>query len=102
MSSSTTIDNLPTEMICELFKHLTPKDLLVCSMVNKRWHSIYADFKVRRLVTTDDLLDYYLNWCDSNQAVQEEELCHRNLFNFLVDKPLLSNLNHFGSMLLFV
>ena len=37
-----TIIDPPLEMICELFRYLGLKYLVTCSMVNKRWHSVYS------------------------------------------------------------
>lgn len=46
LAKPTTIEDLPPEMIRELFKRLNPKDLLACSMVHKRLSSLYSGFKV--------------------------------------------------------
>ena len=93
---TTCIENLPPEMISELFEYLHPKDLIACSLVNKRWHSIYAAFKLHRLVVTDypdSDPDYYIiKWGFSNQPIQEAERCCPAMFLRLVEKPLLSNL----------
>ena len=90
----TCIDDLPPEMIHELFGYLHLKDLAACSMVNKRWCSIYAVFKLHSLVvsdfasTTRDLLDWY----DSNRRIEEAEKYSWSMFCRLAAKPLLSNL----------
>ena len=87
---ATSIEDLPPEMICELFEYLHPKDLAACSMVNKRWHSIYAGFKVHRLVATYHVSKLY----DSNQPIAVESVCNLKAFIHLVEKPLLSNLKY--------
>ena len=89
------IDDLPPEMICELFEYLQPKDLAACSMVNKRWHSIYGGFRMHRLVAVDYDNWYYDlgKWYNSNQAIREER-SHLKIFRLLAEKPLLSNLKH--------
>ena len=91
---TTSIDDLPPEMINELFEYLPPKDLATCSLVNRRWHSIYASFKLHRLATyCND--DRDLNrWLNSNQPIEEAERCHPKMFLRLAEKPLLSNLTH--------
>ena len=94
MSSPTSIDDLPAEIICELFKLLPLKDLVACSAVNRRWRSIFSTFKLYRLVTIDDLLDYHINFCNSNRSVEQVELCHPTTFSHLADRPLLSSLKH--------
>ena len=91
MSSPTSIDDLPSEMICELFKHLCPKDLVTCSMVNKRWHN-YAGFKVHRLVVANYRVDD--KWYHSDRKIEDQELCSSERFSRLANKPLLSNLKH--------
>ena len=99
MSSATkltaSIDDLPSEMICELFRHLPPNDLIACSMVNKRWHLIYDAFKLHRLAALD-YQPYYelILWHGSNQPIQETERCDLAMFVRLAEKPLLSNLRH--------
>ena len=101
MSSSTTsINDLPTELICELFKYFTLKDLTACSMVSKRWHAIYSILKLDSLFAIDD--DFYHrndlssfeHFYHSNRAVGKEKRCRLKIVHRLVDKPLLSNLKH--------
>ena len=89
------IEYLPPEMICKLFDYLCPKDLVACSMVNKRWHSISAGIKLHRLIA----IDYYYGnrpskWFDSNQKIREREAVSLAMFRRLAGKPLLSNLKH--------
>ena len=93
---TTCIEDLPPEMISELFKYLGPEDLAACSVVNKRWHSIYAAFKLHRLVLTDSAYHYdptneFLKWYGANQPIQEAELCPPAMFHHLSGKPFLSN-----------
>ena len=89
---TTSIEDLPLEMISELFKNLPPKDLASCSMVNKRWHSIYTSFKLQSLVATDS--EDTFRWYHSNRPIQEAERCSRWMFVCLIEKLLLSNLKH--------
>ena len=93
--STTSIDDLPAEMISELFSYLNPSDLLACSLVNKRWHSIFGDFKLDRLVATDNSVSCIAQWYDLNRMIRAEELCRLELFARLLGKPLLSNLKQF-------
>ena len=88
------IDDLPPEMICELFKHLGPEDLIACSMVNRRWHSIYAGFKVRRLVAIEPHRYDLCEWFNSNRTIRQEERCCLSMYHRLAKKPLLSNLKY--------
>ena len=88
----TTIEDLPPEMICELFEHLHLKDLAACSLVNKRWHSIYSNFKVHSLVAIRS--EDPFNWHGSNETVEEKCICPPAMFCRLIEKPLLSNLKH--------
>ena len=92
-SSTACIEDLPWEMINELFEHLAPRDLAACSMVNKRWHSIYAGFKVQHLVATDCCVHYDPSrWYNSNRQIQANDRWHPAIFRRLADKPLFSNL----------
>ena len=86
------IEHLPWEMISELFKYLSPKDLATCSMVNKRWHSVYATFKLHGLEAFQNPDYGFAKWFNSNQPIPEAARCNLPLFCRLVDKPLLSNL----------
>ena len=100
MSSSTvpttSIEDLPPEMISELFKHLSPRDLAVCSVVNKRWNSIYSNFKLHKLVAMSYRHDVneIFEWYGSKQIMREAEQCCSPMFGRLVEKPLLSSLKH--------
>ena len=64
-------------------------------MVNRRWHSICATFKLHRLVAVDRCFgDNLIRWYDSNLTIREEERCGPEMFGRLTEKPLLSNLKH--------
>ena len=94
-TSTTYIEDLPPEMIRELFKYLSPEDLVVCSMVNRRWHSIHATFKLHQLAVTDyDHLGDLVKWNGSNRPIPEAARCPESVFLHLIEKPLLSNLRH--------
>ena len=99
MSSPTeptaSIDDLPWEMIRELFKHLGLEDLMACSMVNRRWHSVYAALKLHRLFAIGNHRDYRLTkWSYPTRRVEEVERCSLAMFCRLTEKPLLSNLKY--------
>ena len=91
--SLVTIDDLPAEMINELFKHLHPVDLAACSAVCKRWHSIYAGFKLTSLVSADRPC-VWREWGCRKREYREQELCRPKMFRRLADKPLVSKLKH--------
>ena len=84
---ATNIENLPPEMICELFKHLPLKDLIACSLVNKRWHSIVDNFKVHTLAVVDYAYTDINKWTYPNRKFRDHELCDADLFNRLADHP---------------
>lgn len=90
----TVIDELPAEMICELFKYLHLKDLINCSMVSKRWHSFYTVFKPYKLVAIDRQFYSISKWCDSDWRTEDKELCQQEWFNGLAEQHLVSNLKH--------
>ena len=91
-STTTCIEDLPWEMISELFKNLPPEDLVACSMVNKRWHSVYSNIKLHSLVVTN--YGDTFRWYYSNRPIKEAERCGLSMFLRLLEKPLLSNFNH--------
>lgn len=94
MSSQTGIDDLPPEMICELFKHISLlRDLVACSMVNKRWYSIYSAFKLERLAVFSHCNHYLVKWCYSDRKIEDKELYHPDLMSCrFEDKSLFTNL----------
>ena len=82
-------------MISKLFKHFGLKDLAACSLVNKRWNSIYEAFRLHRLVAFDNFKSYKLGrWIHPDRRMDDQELCPLKIFDRLVEKPLLSNLKH--------
>ena len=91
---TTIIDDLPPEMICELFEYLHPKDLAACSLVNRRWHSIYAAFKLHSLIVIESSDYNFVKWFNSNQPILVTDRCSLAIFRHLAEKPLLSNLKH--------
>ena len=95
-SSLATIDDLPAEMIRELFKYLSLKDLTACSIVNKRWNSIYTDFRVDSLVVTyrSESEPDFSKWYNSNRRHSDSRKCPDKMFIRLLNRPLLSNLKH--------
>ena len=96
-SSPATIDDLPAEMIHEVFNYLSLKDLTVCSMVNKRWQSIYSDYRVDSLVVTYtnsmSELDFS-KWYNSNRRLSDSRQCTHKVFILLVNRQLLMGLKH--------
>lgn len=93
---ATSIEDLPPEMISEVFKRLKLKHLVTCSLVNKRWHSIYTSYKLQRLAVADESRydNYFVKWSHSNRTIREEERCRPAAFVGLVEHPLLSSLKH--------
>ena len=98
MNSATTINDLPPEMICELFEHLHPLDLLTCSRVNKRWNSLFRGFKVQRIALAEGfnfLGKTHVNkWYNSNQKFKDSEICDGDLMVRLLKRPMLFDLKY--------
>ena len=88
--TNTSINDLPAEIVSELFKYLQLKDLVFCSMVNKRWNSIYAALRLHRMIAIDYLDHDFETLYDSNQTIFDR--CRSVMFLPLAEKPLLSNL----------
>ena len=57
-SIETTIDDLPDEILYELFKYLNLPDLINCRLTNKRWKSISDITRVRQLVVSDRIDEF--------------------------------------------
>ena len=97
-TKQTSIEELPPELINELFEYLHPKDLAACSLVNKRWYSIHAAFKLHRLLVIDlfddDNRSDFSRWYDTTRPIQETDQCRLATFRRLAEKPLLSHLKH--------
>ena len=85
---ATTIDDLPAELISELFRHLNLNDLVACSTVNKRWHSIYSDFKLKTLI-----VGRYIDGFHGEEMIKEKK-CQLRMLSRLMNKPVLSDLKH--------
>lgn len=99
--SSSTIDDLPAEMVCELFKHLDPKSLIACSLVNKLWYALYARIRLDRLVVIKDLDKCPFKWRYSlreKKRIEERELCGPTMFARLIDRPMLCELKYLALM----
>ena len=90
-SLATTINDLPDEFISKLFKYLALSDLGVCSMVSKRWHSIYADFRLDRLLVIGNR-EFETTVLNNPYGGIENRRCIPKIFRRLLDKPLLMNL----------
>lgn len=91
-----TIDDLPPEMIFELFKYLRLRDLAACSMMNRRWHSLYLSFRLDRLAVIGCPEYFYSgaeSTCVCKGQMSEDKVPYRlEISNRLVDQSLLSNL----------
>ena len=95
MSSSTTsIEDLPPEMINELFKHLHPRDLVACSLVNKRWSWIYSNFKLHRLAAIFSPSHSPWKWYATDIKFEDKEICHQYFFCDIAKQPIVSNLRY--------
>ena len=95
------IDDLPPEMICEVFRRLPLNELATCSLVNKRWYSIYSVFKVHRLTMFEPRSGRTLSdkWYHSGETIKSEEHCSLAMFGRLVNNSLLSNLKYLAVIL---
>ena len=92
-------------MIYELFKLVfdpkKPKDLVACSLVNKRWQSLYSTFKMTRLAVINypkELRDGHslYKWSYPDRKIESRELCTPEAFDRLAGQLLLSNLKYFS------
>ena len=93
-TNQATINDLPVEMLCEVFGHLfNPFDLAACLMVNKLWHSICAGLKMNSLAVRHNSLDA-IRYQYPDLKLKEKDLCNLKLLTDLADKPLISDLKH--------
>ena len=61
-SFETTIDDLPDEMFCEIFKYLNPTALLNCRQTNRRWKSISDITRVRQVIISNQIDEFRELW----------------------------------------
>ena len=95
MSPLTSFDDLPTEMICELFKHLSLHDLISCKLVCKRFNSIVSSHSRMVRMVVDRVFENLQGWYHSNRRTDEYlETCHQNLFLRHYNRPILSALKY--------
>ena len=94
MDQTASIDDLPPEMLSELFKHLNLKHLAVCSMVCKLWNQLISRHKVTRLVVVPRGLKKERWWHVSRPVDEYLEVCPLRMFATLLCRPILSSLKH--------
>lgn len=65
-------------------------------MVSKRWEAIFANFKVNRLVVSQQFKWSRFKWHGTNRKIAEHEHIDPECFLHLAEKPLLSDLKYFA------
>ena len=97
MNPSTTIRDLPPEMVCELFKHLNLKQLLKMKSVCKLWNELISRMKIERLnvdVSYRCFNDRGEVWYETHRPQLERDLCRPKLLIGLCKKPMLAALKY--------
>lgn len=80
VTQSTTLDDLPEEMVCEVLRRLSLADIVRLKMTAKRYRQIVSDFRMKRLIVGCD---------ETNNSIDH---CHPNLFSLQIVQPTLSQL----------
>ena len=88
-------------MINELFKYLHPKDLVACSLVNKRWHLVYSKFKLTSMVAVFSPDSSPSNWYGTDIKIEDKEMCHPDFFCNIAEQPIVSNLRYLALFAIF-
>lgn len=81
-NSTANFDDLPAEMISEIFHHLNFNDLISCKQVCRRFCEIVGELRIRCL---------HVRYPEEAEAYSSE-FCHPNLFKIQVAQPILSRL----------
>lgn len=97
MHHAITIADLPGEIICEILKHLPPKELIEKALVCKLWNELIASgIRLKRLTVDSCTCNSCKSkWLNSSRRIHLlREFCHENLFILLLHRPILSNLKY--------
>ena len=96
MASTTTINELPPEILSEVLRHLNLSELIEKKLVSKLWNElISSNVKIIRLVVDPYNSHYNARWFHVNLPVDWYlEPCPPNLFLAQFDRPILSKLKY--------
>lgn len=88
---SATIDDLPPEILCLIFKRLSLNDLVELKWTCRLWYDLIASLRIERLYVTESA-NGLENWYHSRRLCRESEYCDLKLF--LSEFESLSNLKY--------
>ena len=97
MNPSATIHDLPPEMVCEILKHLSPKELIKKKRVCRKWNQLISRMKIERLnvdVSYKLFNDSGEVWYETHRPQVERDMCRPKLLIALYKSPMLAGLKH--------
>lgn len=100
-SPGPTIEDLPPEMVDEIFRMLglsNPNDLVACTMVNRGWKALYVGFSVNKLVALHNF-ERRSDWIP-NKPVQEADTISLDMFARLSHQDQIPLISRIKSLLL--
>ena len=96
MASTSTINELPPEILSEILRYLNLSELVEKKLVSKLWNElISSNLKISRLVADPYRSHHIPRWFHVNRPVDGYlETCDPNLFLAQLDRPILSRLKY--------
>jgi len=79
------INDLPPEILCEIFSHVTYKDLLILTQVCTYWEELFLNYGVRKYenkILKDKILALHTpKLCINKQSIINNDLYLKNVYN---------------------
>lgn len=99
MNPSLTIDDLPLEMLCEIFKQLSPKELIKKKRVCRKWNQLISAMKIKRLNVVDVSYNLFNDpaealWYETHRPQLERDVCPPKLLIAMFNSPMLDHLEY--------
>lgn len=94
-ASSVSIVVLPPELITKIFKYMPLRDLIACSLVNKKWNLIYSGLAMRLFAFRHPQSDQFPFWYGTNHLILNTSLlCTPKMFRLLALKLMPPNIKY--------
>ena len=82
LNQSTNLNQLPTEVICLIFKNLAIKDILRCELVCQKWNYFVKCLNIQKLVITKRKEEKVNKWFFSNEICDSLSTITKKNLNF--------------------